>query len=77
MVSDVMINTVTLPCQNNSSHRVYDSFEKCLPPPTPSSLFSRLLPVQLSKTYQFKITMQGIIPQNIKSFEQKTPPQSF
>ena len=55
---------------NKSAQRVYNSFEKCLNPLTPSS------PVQLSKPYQFMITMSEIIPENIKSVELKTPPQS-
>ena len=61
---------------NKSTQRVCDTFEKSLPPPTPSFLFSRLLPVQLSKPYQFKISIRGIIPEKIKSFKLKTQPQS-
>ena len=57
--------------QNKSTQRFYDTFENFLLPLTPWSLFSRLMPVQLSKPYQFKITIQGIIPQSIKSFELK------
>ena len=41
------------------------------------SLFSRLLHIQLSEPYQFKIALSEVIPKNIKSFELHTPPQSF
>ena len=41
------------------------------------SLFSRLLHVQLSKPYQFKITIREIFPANIKLFALEEWPQSY
>ena len=41
------------------------------------SLFSRLLPVQLSKPYQFKTTIRETIPENTKSFKLNGKPQSW
>ena len=35
-----------------------------------------LLPVQLSKPSQFKITIREIIPENLNKFKLKAPPKS-
>ena len=62
--------------ENKNTQIVYNTFDKRLAPPNRYSIFSKLLPVQLSKHYQFKITIRQIIPENIKPFELNTKPHS-